>query len=103
MASFLERATGHEGGAGELLDLQFFELCLQLYVDEIGSASLFERGELGLTVEQLQELTTLLATMPSAEELRTAWRARVMAIFRGARIYLEPLDTLAKVTAALGL
>lgn len=103
MATFLERATGHENGSSEPLDLQFFDLFLQLYVDDVGSASLFERPELGLTVPQQQELTDLLALMPAAATLRTQWHARVMGILRGARIYVEPLDTLAKVTAALGL
>jgi hypothetical protein len=103
MATFLERATGHENGSTELLDLGLFELLLQLYISDVAPSSVFERSELGLTVPQLQELTDLLALMPGSVDLRIAWRARVIGIFQGARIYLEQLDTLAKVSAALGL
>lgn len=103
MANFLERATGLDSGSSEMIDLPFFELCLQLYIGDIATASVFERGELGLTVQQLQELTDLLALMPASPDLRIAWRARVVSVFQGARLYFEPLDSIAKVQAALGL
>lgn len=103
MPTFLERASGQDNGSLELLELPFFETALQLYVADVATASVFERGELALTVSQLQELTDLLALMPQQPADRVAWQARVLAIFRGARLYLEPLDSQPKVAAALGL
>lgn len=103
MANFWERAAGIDGGSSELLDLPFFELCLQLYAADVVPASIFERSELSLTLAQQQELTDLLALMPAGQNDRTTWRARVVACFQGARIQLEQLDTVAKVQAALGV
>lgn len=103
MANFWERATGLDSGSSEMIDLPFFELCLQLYAADIVPASIFERGELALTLPQQQELTDLLALMPVATGDRLAWRALVVSCFQGARLYLEPLDTIDKVKAALGV
>jgi hypothetical protein len=103
MATFWERATTHDGGSLEPLELGFFELCLQLYAADVVPSSIFERGELALTLPQQQELTDLLATMPATPESRMAWRARVVSVLYGARLYLEPLDTIAKVKTALGV
>jgi hypothetical protein len=103
MATFLERATGHDAGAGDLLELPFFELCLQLYAADVVPVSVFERPELNLTLQQQQELLDLLALMPNGSDARNTWRARVISVFFGARIYLAQLDDQTKVKAALGL
>jgi hypothetical protein len=103
MPTFWERATTHDAGGNEPLELGFFELALQLYAADVVPSSIFERGELALTLPQQQELTDLLATMPATPESRVAWRARIISVFYGARLYLEQLDTIDKAKTALGV
>jgi hypothetical protein len=103
MPTFWERATQQDSGATDPLPLDFFSVCLQLYARDLVPASIFERGELALTIPQLQELTDLLATMPQDPADRAQWPNGVLAVLAGARVYLEQLDSVAKVKAALGV
>lgn len=103
MASFWERATGHGDGAANLLDLNFFQLALELYSSDVVPPSFFEAGELALDTTQLQELTTLLGLMPAGAGDRVAWVTKVVAVCRVSRLLLADFDTLEKSLAALGV
>lgn len=101
MPTLIERATRQNSGSLDPLDMDFFGFVLRCYASNTVGFSAFARSELGLTVEQTNELTTLLATMPATVTERAAWCSNVLAIFLGGRFYLEELDSPEKVQAAL--
>jgi len=93
---FWERATTGQ------LDLELFETVLTVHASDIGDTSIFGLPQLGLDAGELVELGELLAVMPQTVTDRPGWVHTVRHVLRGATFF-EPLDSVAKVKAALGV